>query len=169
MALPAPALIVPVQPGGGAVAVAEGSGSRLVHLTSRAKQAEIAASQELRGARGIFALEREAAESAGTAERVLRTGLTPEKTKALVSIPEAASGQFKRPLAIGPYSAWKRLGGVYFSEPGTIALGPEGMAGAFSASSALIGPRTLIYGPDIAGYILAGGAGVYLATKDSRK
>ena len=160
---------VPVQPGRGAAVVAEGSGSRLVHLTSKASEAEILASRELRGARGIFALEREVAEGAGTAERVLRTGLSPEQTKALVGIPEAAGGQFARPWAIGPYSAWKRFGGVHFSNPGTIVLGPEGAAGTFLPSSSLIGPRTLIYGPDIAGYTMAGGVGVYLWTRDSRK
>jgi hypothetical protein len=58
---------------------------------------------------------------------------------------------------------------VYFSEPGTIALGPEGIAGAFSRSTTRIGPRTLIYGPDIAAYGLAGGVGVYVATRDGQK
>ena len=43
------------------------------------------------------------------------------------------------------------------------------MAGAFTPSATLLGPRTLIYGPDIAAYLAAGGVGVYLATKDSRK
>jgi hypothetical protein len=123
----------------------------------------------LRGRHGIFALEREVAERAGTVERVLRTGLSPENVEVLVPIPEAASGLFRRPWAIGPYSAWKRFGGTYFAEPGTIALAPEGIVGAFAPSSTILGPRTLIYGPDIAGYAMGGGMGVYLVTRDSRK
>jgi len=79
-----------------------------------------------------------------TALKVARTGLTPNKTTNFVNIPEAANSLFTQPVPIGPYSAWKYLGGVRYAPAGSINMS----TGAFSSGGSLIGPRTLIYGPD---------------------
>jgi len=120
-------------------------------LTGEAEAAFIGASSKVVGKRGIFAIPESVAERAGTLERVLRTGLPPEKTVKLIRIPEGATAAFERPLPLGPYSALRRLGGVRFARPGTILLegSAEGVAGTSIPSSSLIGPRTLIYGPDV--------------------
>lgn len=87
--------------------------------------------------------------------KVLRTGLTPGKTTHFVPVPQSATGLFQRPIPIGPYSAWKYAGGVHFAPPGSINM----TSGAFTGSTSLIGPRVLIYGPDVLFYGGIGTAG----------
>jgi hypothetical protein len=130
----------------------------------------INASKRLTGEHGVFAIPRELVEKAGPRMRSFRTGLPVSKTAKMVEIPEAALGEFQRPWAIGPYSAWKRLGGVRFARPGSILLpgSREGAAGALIPSSTLLGPRLSIYGPDLLAYAFAGGTAYYLWQRDSR-
>jgi hypothetical protein len=125
------------------VSARTGSGSRLIHLTDEAGESGILASNSLNGRHGIFAVPAEVA-TESTALKVLRTGLTPDKTTNFVRIPDAATSLFSRPVPIGPYSAWKYFGGVRYAPAGSLNM----TSGALSTSSSLIGPRTLIYGPD---------------------
>jgi len=139
-------------------------------LTGEAEASLIGASKKLIGKRGIFAIPETVAERAGTLERVVRTGLSRDKTTKLIRIPEAAAGEFTQPTPIGLYSGWKRLGGVRYARPGSILLegSTEGAAGTFIPSSSLIGPRTLIYGPDVLAYAVALGYGYYRIRERSR-
>ena len=139
------------------ISFAEEGGGGLIHLTDASGEAGITASNSLRGRYGIFAVPSNVAgESTGL--RVIRTGLSPAKTTNFVNIPETANKLFTRPVPVGPYSAWKYSGGVRYAPSGSINM----CTGEFSSSSSLIGPRTLIYGPDL---IFYGGAmtigGVY--------
>ncbi len=81
------------------------SGGNLIHLTDGAGKAGITASNTLRGSHGIFAVPSKVA-AEGTAMKVARTGLTPDKTTHFVNIPQAANSLFTRPVPIGPSSAW---------------------------------------------------------------
>ena len=151
-------------------ALGEGGGGRLVHLTDEAGEAAIGASKRLTGKHGIFAIPEEVAERAGTLERFARTGLDPRKTTQLVKIPEGAVAEFQRPWAIGPYSAWKRFGGVRFARPGSILMpgSAEGAAGTLIPSSTLLGPRLSIYGTDALIYATVGAYAYYLSQQDSQ-
>ncbi|MBU6410519.1 MAG: hypothetical protein KGR98_09040 [Verrucomicrobia bacterium] len=118
--------------------------SGLVHLTDRAGAAGINQSGSIVGRRGIFAVP-ETVEAESTVAKVARTGLTPARTTEAVPIPSAANTLFQRPIPIGPYSGWKYLGGVRYAPPGAINTA----TGAFTPMSSVIGPGTLIYGPDV--------------------
>lgn len=135
---------------GAAIGVGQGGNApRLVHLTDAAGRAAIESSGQIVGRHGIFAVP-EAAAHESTALKVLRTGLLPNRTAQAVPIPEAATALFRRPVPIGPYSAWKYFGGTYYAAPGAINTA----TGAFTSGSSLIGPRLLIYGPDGAIYVV---------------
>ena len=138
-------------------------GKKLIHLTDAAGEAGIGASNSLRGTHGIFAVPSNVTVES-TAMKVGRTGLTPDKTTNFVNIPEAANSLFTRPVPIGPYSAWKYFGGVRYAPAGSINMS----TGTFSASGSLIGPRTLIYGPDALFYggAAAIGGAYYYETKE---
>ena len=101
-----------------------------------------------------------------TALKVLRTGLyPPAKTKVPVAIPDKALALFKRPVPVGPYSAWKFFGGVRYAPAGSLSTA----SGTLSRAGALVGPKVLIYGPDGIFYIgiaTAGGLYVYAQTGD---
>lgn len=127
----------------GFVAPRTGGGGKLIHLTDEAGETGILATNSLNGKHGIFAVPSKVADES-TALKVLRTGLTPDKTTNFVRIPDAATSLFTRPVPIGPYSAWKYFGGVRYAPAGSLNM----TSGALSTSSSLIGPRTLIYGPD---------------------
>jgi RHS repeat-associated protein len=146
---------------GGATARTE---AQLVHLTDQAGLAGISKpGASIEGPRGIFAVPAQVARES-TALKVLRTGLPPSKTAVSIPIPPSAAGLFQRPLPIGPYSAWKYLGGVRFAPPGGI----NAVSGAFTPSASLVGPRVLIYGPDVLFYSYgAAGFGLYQSGKSS--
>jgi hypothetical protein len=62
-------------------------------------------------------------------------------------------------VAVPNIPGWKYLGGVRYAPPGSINM----TTGAFTPGSALLGPRTLIYGPDVLFWGGAGTAGgIYL-------
>ncbi|MBI2926645.1 MAG: RHS repeat-associated core domain-containing protein, partial [Verrucomicrobia bacterium] len=127
--------------------VAAKGGPSLVHLTDNAGLAGINQSGAIVGKHGIFAVPRYVtAES--TAMKVVRTGLSPLKTSEFVPIPQAAQGLFRQPMPIGPYSAWKYFGGVRYAPAGAISTA----TGAFTSAGSLLGPGTLIYGPDVLFY-----------------
>ncbi len=137
---------------------AAASKGNLIPLTNAEGEAGILSSRKLIGNRGIFAVpESVAAES--TAMKVARTGLMPGETTTFVRVPEAATGLFKQPVPVGPYSAWKYFGGVRYAPPGSINM----TTGALAPGSSLLGPRTLIYGPDVLFWGGVGTAvGIYL-------
>jgi RHS repeat-associated protein len=125
----------------GADALSAGQG--LVHLTDTAGATGISEAGSIVGRNGIFAVPSYVADES-TAMKVLRTGLTPARTTEAVPIPSAAEGLFQQPVPIGPYSAWKYFGGVRYTSPGAISTA----TGAFTPVPSLLGPGTLIYGPD---------------------
>ncbi|MDA3961458.1 MAG: hypothetical protein PF961_11760 [Planctomycetota bacterium] len=138
---------------------------RLVHLTDEAGETGIAASNTLRGNHGIFAVPATVG-SESTALQVLRTGLTPDKTTNLVNVPGSAANLFTRPVPLGPYSAWKYFGGVRYAPAGSVNM----TTGAYSAGGSIIGPNTLIYGPDVlfwSGVGAAGGIYTYAESENS--
>jgi RHS repeat-associated protein len=135
---------------GGLVAAAGrgGNAPRLFHLTNGAGKAAIEESCQIAGRRGIFAVP-QAVASAGTAMKVFRTGLVPSKVAHAVPIPPTATGLFRRPIPLGPYSAWKYFGGNYYAPPGVINT----VTGGFTRTSAIFGPKFLIYSPDVLMYL----------------
>jgi hypothetical protein len=140
-------------------ATAKSPKNSLIHLTDEAGEAGINSTGMLDGKHGIFAVpESVAGESTGL--KVLTTGLTPEKTSKFVSIPESATGLFSRPTPVGPYSAWKHLGGVRYAPAGSLNMA----TGELIQGGSLLGPRSLIYGPDVlfwGGTATAGGLYYY--------
>jgi hypothetical protein len=128
-----------VAEGGDALSASQG----LVHLTDTAGATGISESGSIVGRNGIFAVPSYVADES-TAMKVLRTGLTPARTTDGVPIPSAAEGLFQQPVPIGPYSAWKYFGGVRYASPGAISTA----TGAFTPVPSLLGPGSLIYGPD---------------------
>lgn len=127
------------------------SETRLVHLTSETGHTGINTTGQLNGRNGIFAVP-ETALGQPTAVRVLRTGVMPSTTTHGIPLPAAANAHFRQPIPIGPYSLIKRLGGVRFAPAGSIDI----VTGAYKGTGSLVGPRTLIYGPDILNYTVAG-------------
>jgi hypothetical protein len=125
----------------------------LIHLTNPKGKVGINETGELRGSHGIYGVPEKAA-TEGTPMRVIRTGLPPSQPTQQVPIPDAALGNFKRPVPIGPYSAWKYFGGVWYARPGSINM----TTGVLTPSSSLIGPGVLIYGPDVLFYVVVGTA-----------
>lgn len=119
------------------------SSGGLVHLTTQEGLAGISATGTIVGSRGIFAVGSEVL-AEGTALRMARTGLSSAATEAAVAIPSAAARHFSRVLPLGPYSAWKAAGGVYYAPAGSLNLA----TGELATSGALLGPRALVYGPD---------------------
>jgi hypothetical protein len=111
-----------------------GGGGNLIHLTDAAGEAGIMTSNSLNGRRGVFAVPAYVG-SESTALKVARTGLIPAQTSNFVSVPQAATGLFRRPVPIGPYSAWKYFGGVRFSPPGSVSMS----TGAFSRDRRSLG------------------------------
>jgi hypothetical protein len=158
--------------GSGSVAASDllnapsGGLSKLVHLTDDAGQFGIAKTGTINGSHGIFAVPAHVAKES-TALKVLRTGLTPGRTKNAVDIPDAALELFKRPIPVGPYSGWKFFGGVRYAPSGSLST----TTGALSRTSSLVGPKVLIYGPDGVFYVgiaTAGGLYVYAQTGDGQ-
>jgi RHS repeat-associated protein len=116
----------------------------LVHLTTESAEAAIASSKTLgTGSSTIYAGPAALAESSGWAITA-RTGLLPSKAASAIIIPEAATGAFRTPAVLGPFSAWQRVSGTVFTEgAGSINL----ITGAFTRT----GPATnqiVIYGID---------------------
>ena len=125
----------------------------LIHLTNAQSESRILSSGILTGRRGIFAVpENIATESTGM--RILRTGLMPSDTTTFVRVPKVMAGLFKQPVPLGPYSLWKYLGGVRYAPPGSINI----TKGTFMHGPTLVGPKTLMYGPDV---LFWGGVGTY--------
>ncbi len=107
---------------GGSRLVTVGQGAnapRLVHLTSNAGKAGIEASGQIIGRHGIFAVP-EAVANESTVLKVLRTGVSPSGTAHAIPVPDAATELFRRPIPIGPYSAWKYFGANYYAPPGAV-------------------------------------------------
>ena len=94
---------------------------RLVHLTDETGLQGIRQSGQIVGTHGIYAVPAEIAEQS-TLIRVIRTGLPPSRTTQLVPIPEETLVYFRRPIPIGPYSAWQRLSGIHYAPPGHLDL-----------------------------------------------
>ncbi|MGC1274207.1 MAG: hypothetical protein WBC44_10910 [Planctomycetaceae bacterium] len=131
---------------------------QLVHLTDDAGAFGIVRTGTIRGSHGIYAVPAHVA-TESTALKVLRTGLSPGKTKNAVPIPDEALSLFNRPVPVGPYSGWKYFGGVRYADPGSIST----TTGALTRSSSLFGPKVLIYGPDGVFYVgIATEAGLYI-------
>jgi RHS repeat-associated protein len=132
------------------VAAATGSAAKsspaLVHLTTESAEMAIGTSKTLgTGSSTIYAGSATLAESSGWAITA-RTGLLPSKATTAIIIPEAATGAFRTPAVLGPFSAWQRASGTVFTEgAGSINL----VTGAFART----GPATnqlVIYGIDTA-------------------
>ncbi len=135
----------------------------LVHLTDAVGEAGINSEKLLKGKHGIFAVPAKVA-SEGWKKKVGRTGLKRSKTEKVVEIPEATLSNFRRPIPIGLYSGWKYLGNVRYAPSGSINL----KTGAFTRSASLLGPKTLIYGPDVFINSTGAGLGGYYLYKRSR-
>lgn len=132
--------------------------SQLVHLTDDAGQFGIAKTGTINGSHGIFAVPAHVAQES-TALKVLRTGLTPGRTKNAVPIPDEALELFKRPVPVGPDSGWKFFGGVRYAPAGSLSTA----TGELARSGSLIGPKVLIYGPDCVFYVgIATAGGLYI-------
>ncbi len=130
-----------------------------VHLTNDRGAAGINASGTINGPKGIFVIGESAAKQPVWV-RVLRTGVTPDKARNVVPIPEGANVHLESVVPIGPYSLIKNLGGVRFAPPGSINL----QTGVFTpANGSILGPRALVYGPDALVY--ATGLGVVATVK----
>jgi RHS repeat-associated protein len=116
----------------------------LAHLTNEAGSQGIDATGKIIGKHGFFAVP-EGVSAEATGLKCLRTGLSPAKTMFSVKVPGAATPLFTQPLPLGPYSAWKFLGGVRYASPGVI----DTATGAFTPTFSLIRPELFIYGPDV--------------------
>jgi len=134
----------------------------LIHFTDDAGVAGIAASGEIRGSYGIFALGSEAAQSSRLAV-FMRSMIPWSKTANYVPIPDAARHLFRPITPIGPYSLLKRFAGTYIAPPGAINTA----TGAFTAGpgawgSSILGVQAPIYRIDllIYGAVGTGGAGL---------
>jgi len=134
-------------------------GSELVHLTTPANAAKIAAEGTLRGSGGIYAGPASNAAAEGLAI-TLRTGLSPGQAGAVVRIPGAAAGAFSRPIPIGPITLWQRLMGQQFTAAGSLNL----VTGAFTRTG-VNWNQVLFYGAD-ATVVGATAAGAYSAFGD---
>jgi hypothetical protein len=119
----------------------------LTHFTTNAGLEGIGRSGALRGAEGIFALPDATRAESGAIRSLFNAGISPAATHPL-AIPAEALQHFERPLVAGPYSAWKRLGGVRYAPPGEIDM----MTGALNATGSIWQPRLRMIAPDIAGY-----------------
>ena len=128
---------------------------KLIHLTDDTGQLMIHITREIQGKSGIFALPANAA-SQSRIMRMLRSGISYERTGKFVPIPHAANPLFSRPIPIGPWSGLQYIRGVRIAPPGCINVG----TGAFTPTKTLLGPRTLMYGTD-AGIYTIGGGGYY--------
>lgn len=131
----------------------------LTHFTPQAGLEGMAESGTIRGRGGIFALP-DAARNESPLARAVRAGISPESATNPISVPAEALGQFEKPLPIGPYSLWKRLGGVQYAAPGEIDLA----TGALTPSGSIWTPRMALAAPDLAMYGAGGGA-AYLKNK----
>jgi hypothetical protein len=138
-----------------AAAVAPRAGG-LTHFTSRAGAEGIAKDGAVRGRQGVFALPDTAAGQSPLV-RGARAGVTPSSMEVPVQLPAAANEAFERVLPLGPYSAWKALGGVRMAPPGAI----DTATGAFSPAGSIWGSRAWMYGPDAAMYASIPGAALY--------
>ncbi len=137
-------LLEPALRGVAALHPATGPAEPLTHLTSDKGYGLIQASGEVRGKQGVFAIPSRFADES-TAMKVARTGLEPHSTTNKIAIPEAANPLFVKAQPIGPYSALKWWGGVYYAPPGAVNI----TTGALTASGAAVGGDALIYGPDL--------------------
>ncbi|MDC0746392.1 RHS repeat-associated core domain-containing protein [Polyangium mundeleinium] len=102
--------------GGGPVAA---EGTPLVHLTGAGSA--ISESGMLLGRNGIYVTTRATAGHTG-AGMTLRTGVRPSSATSVVPIPSTALGAFRRPIPIGPMTAWQRGFGTQYSASGTLDL-----------------------------------------------
>jgi hypothetical protein len=118
---------------------------------------------QLIGRHGIFAVP-ESVAGQSTVVQVARTGLMPANTANAIPIPQSAASLFRQPIPIGPYSAIKYLGGVQYAPPGSINMA----TGAFTSSSTLVGPGTMIYGTDAVIYSVGIGTGISIWNQPSR-
>jgi hypothetical protein len=118
----------------------------LSHVTSTANANAIneMAEPTINGTKGVYAVPNAIADLPPVQIRN-RTGLPLERTQAAVPIPEVAESAFQVPVPLGPYSMWKALGGVHYTNPGCVKLS-TGFVGS-SGSPATAAAR--IYGPDI--------------------
>lgn len=129
-----------------------------VLATDDAGQIGKAKKGKINGSHGIFAVPAHVAQES-TALNVLRTGLTPGKTKNAVPIPHEALELSKRPVPIESYSGWKFFGGVRYAPAGSIST----TKGALSRTCTLVSPKVLIYGPDGVFYVgIASAGGLYI-------
>ena len=122
--------------------------AELVHLTNEASKKKIEECHILRGKRGIFAVPAHVADESWV-WKVVRTGLKAAKTTHSVRIPAVAASRFSRPVPLGPYSAWKFLGEVFFARSGAINL----KDGTWQSARTWFGARTIIYALDILTYL----------------
>jgi RHS repeat-associated protein len=116
----------------------------LVHLTTPASAAKIAAEGTLRGSAGIYAGPASNAAAKGLGI-TLRTGLSPTRAGAAVSIPSGASSAFSRVTPVGPITLWQRLTQQQFTAAGSIDMA----TGAFTRSGTNWN-QIFLYGTDAA-------------------
>ena len=129
----------------------------MVHLTDEAGLQEIRQSGQIVGNHGIYAVPLEVAEKP-ILLRVIHTGLPPSRTTQAVPIPEQALVHFRRLVPIGPYSAWKFAGKVYYVPANTLTLTTGTLSTSLPTSTM---SRITLYGPDVAFYSVLVPAGIY--------
>jgi hypothetical protein len=118
----------------------------LSHLTDEAGHAQILATQQVRGRRGIFAVPHHVVHESPF-WKSLRTGLSASTTTHHVLIPAAAVGLFARPLCLGPYSLWKFLGEIYVARWVSVRS-IDVMTGNHPPHDLRV-PWIILYGPDV--------------------
>ena len=137
-AAPAAARVAPtaaqVAPAATEAAPAAVAGARgLVHRTTEAAAQAIRSGNTLgRGGTTLYAGPPSLAQASGLGI-TLRTGLLPSQATSVLTLPEAATGAFRVPGVIGPFTTWQRLSGtVYSAGAGTINM----TTGAFTRTGA---------------------------------
>jgi hypothetical protein len=120
--------------------------SRLVHLTTAERAAQIRASQTLGlGRSTVYAGPESLAQARGW-RIVSRTGLMPSQATEAILLPGGANASFLVVRPIGPLTAWQRINGTVFSAgAGSFNLS----TGAFTRSGAATN-QLVLYGIDSA-------------------
>jgi RHS repeat-associated protein len=139
--------------------IAARSAGELVHFTSAAGAAGIAADGSIVGANGIFAAGRHVLNLPRLAQSLV-TGLPAARLTHQVSVTGGAAARLSRVAPIGPFSLLKALGGTHIGAPGALNLA----TGVLTRSGSMLRPLTLVYGPDLAAY--AAGLSTYYGIRE---
>ena len=115
----------------------------LIHFTNDEGFAGISNSGYLRASAGIFALPSTALSRSALSHRLL-TGITPQYTKHVFTLPLEANRHFYKAYPLGPYSTVKFLGDVHFAPPGKLYL----KSGELIQTGSVLRPFAEVYAPD---------------------